>query len=127
MALWLRCPWVVVAALFFPALVHAQSSASSLTAGACERLLGHALPNVHITAAAVAPAADGVPASCRVAATLTPTADSAIKVEVWMPMTGWNGKFHSAGGAEGANSAVGDLPHVHAPEELDGYTRPDPS
>lgn len=24
-----------------------------------------------------------------------------------MPMSGWNGKFHSAGGAEGANSAVG--------------------
>jgi hypothetical protein len=24
-----------------------------------------------------------------------------------MPMTGWNGKFQSAGGAEGANSAVG--------------------
>jgi feruloyl esterase len=55
----------------------------------------------------VSPAADGVPPSCRVAATLTPTPDSNIQIEVWMPMTGWNGKFHSAGGAEGANSAVG--------------------
>ena len=43
---------------------------------------------------------------CRVAATLTPTSDSDIKVEVWLPMpradgasgnTGWNGKYQAVG------------------------------
>ena len=27
------------------------------------------------------------------AATIKPTADSDIKIEVWMPASGWNGKF----------------------------------
>ena len=33
----------------------------------------------------------GVPEFCRVVAELTPTADSVIKIEVWMPTAGWNG------------------------------------
>ncbi|HTZ90510.1 MAG TPA: tannase/feruloyl esterase family alpha/beta hydrolase [Alloacidobacterium sp.] len=37
------------------------------------------------------------PAFCRVTATLKPTADSDIKVEVWMPLRGWNGKFRGLG------------------------------
>ena len=46
-------------------------------------------------------------AFCRVAATLRPTADSDIAVEVWLPLSGWNGKFHVTGGALGPNGAVG--------------------
>ena len=38
-----------------------------------------------------------LPAFCRVAATLKPSADSDIKVEVWMPASGWNGKFLGVG------------------------------
>src|SRR5262249_4029865 len=39
-----------------------------------------------------------LPAFCRVAATLTPSADSDIKIEVWLPeMSGWNGKFQAVG------------------------------
>ena len=38
-----------------------------------------------------------MPAFCRVQATLTPTKDSDIKVEVWLPATGWNGKFVAVG------------------------------
>jgi feruloyl esterase len=38
-----------------------------------------------------------VPEFCRVAATLTPTSDSDIKVEVWLPARGWNGKFQAVG------------------------------
>ena len=37
------------------------------------------------------------PALCRVAATLRPSSDSDIKIEVWMPATGWNGKFQAVG------------------------------
>jgi feruloyl esterase len=39
-----------------------------------------------------------LPAFCRVAATLKPTAESDIKIEVWMPeRTSWNGKFQAVG------------------------------
>ena len=34
---------------------------------------------------------------CRVAATLKPSPDSDIKIEVWMPASGWNGKFLAVG------------------------------
>jgi hypothetical protein len=36
-------------------------------------------------------------AFCRVEAKATPSADSDIKIEVWMPVTGWNGKFQGEG------------------------------
>jgi feruloyl esterase len=45
-----------------------------------------------------APAAYDLPAFCRVAATLAPSSDSSIKIEVWMPAAGWNGKFEAIGG-----------------------------
>ena len=38
-----------------------------------------------------------VPAFCRVVAVATPTADSYIRLEVWMPSTGWNGKLQGIG------------------------------
>src|SRR3954454_21866967 len=34
-----------------------------------------------------------VPAFCRVSLTLKPSIDSNIKSELWLPLTGWNGKF----------------------------------
>jgi feruloyl esterase len=34
-----------------------------------------------------------LPAFCRVAATLRPSPSSDIRMEVWMPVTGWNGSF----------------------------------
>jgi feruloyl esterase len=40
----------------------------------------------------------GLPAFCRVSATLTPTSDSSIKIEVWLPETTWNGRFLGTGG-----------------------------
>jgi len=38
-----------------------------------------------------------LPAFCRVQATLTPSSDSDIKVEVWLPLEGWNGKYVGIG------------------------------
>ena len=38
-----------------------------------------------------------LPAFCRVAATLRPSKDSDIKIEVWLPAEGWNGKFQGVG------------------------------
>ncbi len=47
--------------------------------------------------AAAARAYGAAPAFCRVTATLTPTTDSDIKVEVWLPKSGWNGKLQAVG------------------------------
>src|SRR5262249_12438527 len=38
-----------------------------------------------------------LPAFCRVAATLKPSSDSDIKMELWMPAENWNGKFQEVG------------------------------
>ena len=41
----------------------------------------------------------GLPNFCRVTATLTPTSDSSIKIEIWLPeKTKWNGRFLGTGG-----------------------------
>jgi feruloyl esterase len=40
---------------------------------------------------------DDLPEFCRVAVTLAPSSDSDIKVEVWLPAAGWNGKFQAVG------------------------------
>ena len=70
---------------------------------ACESLATLPLPNTVIIAAASVPAGTftaldgtvvpGVPAFCRVAGSIQPTGDSDIHFEVWMPSSGWNGKF----------------------------------
>src|ERR1700760_3980705 len=38
-----------------------------------------------------------LPAFCRVAATLKPSSDSEIKMEIWLPAAGWNGKLEANG------------------------------
>src|SRR5262249_24809682 len=50
------------------------------------------------------PAPLNLPGFCRVAATLKPTNDSDIKIEVWLPQSGWNGKFQSVGNGAWAGS-----------------------
>lgn len=37
------------------------------------------------------------PVFCRIVFTMRPTADSAIRTEVWLPLKGWNGKFIGVG------------------------------
>src|SRR5262245_42242153 len=48
------------------------------------------------TAAQLRPYAT-LPVFCRVTAALTPSSDSDIKVEIWMPAARWNGKFQAVG------------------------------
>ena len=51
-----------------------------------------------------------LPAFCRIAATAKPTADSDIRFEVWLPLTGWNGKYVGGGNGVWAGSiAYGDM------------------
>jgi feruloyl esterase len=77
----------------------------------CETLSTLHLPNTTITMAQAVEAGGFTPpnarndgraprnraAFCRVAATLKPTKDSDIKIEVWMPAAGWNGKYQAVG------------------------------
>ena len=70
----------------------------------------------------------GLPAFCRVVATLKPTPDSVIHVEVWLPSTGWNGRFMAVGsggwgGSINDNSMVEALRRGYATSATDdGHT-----
>jgi feruloyl esterase len=81
-------------------------------AASCESLASTSLSNATITSAqtvaagaftlpAGAPPSTAqfgqLPAFCRITATLTPTPDSDIRIEVWMPASGWNGKLQAVG------------------------------
>ena len=75
-------------------LVAALMQDQPLTAaGSCEGLASLTLPNATITLAR----ADDAGAFCRVAATLRPSSDSDIKMELWMPAANWNRKFQAVG------------------------------
>src|SRR5437016_7915550 len=103
-------------------------SQASVAAVPCESLASLSLPNTTITSAATVaagaftpPAGGGgrgdprapfrnLPAFCRLTATLKPTSDSDIKMEVWMPVTGWNGNFQGNGsGGMGGAIPYGDM------------------
>ena len=81
--------------------------ATPAAAATCASLAGLTLPATMITAAQPIPAGtytapDGevftnMPAFCRVAATLTPTSDSDINIEVWMPLSNWSGRYAGTG------------------------------
>jgi feruloyl esterase len=77
-------------------------------AASCEELANLAMPDTtinlaeSIAAGAFPDSGNGasyadLPAFCRVEATIAPTADSAIKIEVWLPAADWNGKFQGVG------------------------------
>ena len=51
-----------------------------------------------------AAAFQNLPAFCRVAATLRPVEDSEINIEVWLPVSGWNGKLQAVGNGSWAGS-----------------------
>ena len=107
------------AALSLAALATTTTSISAAT-GSCESLTSLKLPGVTITSAkAVAPGAFSLagatranpvfkqlPEFCRVAATLAPSADSHIEMELWMPAQNWNGKFLAVGNGGWAGNIV---------------------
>lgn len=93
----------------------AAAALPAQAASTCESLSSLALPQATITLAQsvaagsfTAPAGGrgrgndpaaykNLPAFCRVAATLKPSPDSDIKMEIWMPAAGWNGKLEANG------------------------------
>jgi len=81
-----------------------------LFGNACEDLRALALAHTSITKAETVAAGDfslparrngskspSLPSFCRVQATLRPSDDSDIRMEVWLPVSGWNGKLEANG------------------------------
>jgi feruloyl esterase len=97
----------------FPRLCFSVLLSAGCAAATCESLSTLKLDNAIITSAQViaagaftlpsgragrgANAFQNLPAFCRVQATLTPTSDSDIKVEVWLPVSGWNNRYLAVG------------------------------
>lgn len=50
----------------------------------------------------------GLPSFCLVAATLHPTSSSHIRIEIWLPVNHWNGRFLGTGNGGGAGNIVYD-------------------
>jgi tannase/feruloyl esterase len=91
------------------------SSVPAFAASSCNSLAMLALKDTTVTMAQLVPAGQFSPPGerqgggrganpykdladfCRVAVTIKPTSDSDIKVEVWLPANGWNGKFQAVG------------------------------
>jgi hypothetical protein len=91
------------------------TSAIAVSQDSCEKLAGAKIPRATISMAQtvaagafVGPPAPfsgldvsafykGLPAFCRVVAVAKPTADSEIKLEIWLPVAGWNGKLQGLG------------------------------
>ena len=87
---------LIIIAAFVPSIASAQD---------CARVAATLkLPDATVTSARVVPAADSLPAYCRIELTIKPSSDSDIKSEVWMPVSGWNGKFQQVGNGAFAGS-----------------------
>ena len=108
-----------------PVLLAAACAGAAFAQGtSCESLASLSLPDAAITMSQSVPAGSltapgrggrggaplDVPAFCRVAATLKPSADSEIKMEVWLPAANWNGNLEARGNGGWTGSInLGDL------------------
>jgi feruloyl esterase len=119
-------------AVGLPLLMGSASALAATSTDTCNSLAKLALPTATVTQAVVVPAGtyqfsstplSGLgqlpgmnvagqvtikpnPAFCRIAATLKPSQDSDIKMEVWLPLTHWNGKFLAVGNFGWAGSLM---------------------
>src|SRR5262245_7413202 len=125
-------PRTLPTALVILSIVCASTLASAAT---CESMAALSLLNAKVTtaqnvapgtfapagatgSAGPAPVFANLPEFCRIAATLTPSFDSDIKIEVWLPVAGWNGKFQAVGNGGWA----GNIPYpAMANAVLAGY------
>ena len=98
------------------AFVLSMTLSGGILQNPCEGLQSLTLPTTEITAAESIPAGPysppgrrgqasiDLPAHCRVSAVLTPSSDSHIEMEIWLPTENWNGKFLAVGNGGWAGS-----------------------
>jgi hypothetical protein len=120
----------VSAMRLLPVLLIAAACATPLAradaVAACERIADTTLSGAEVLHATAVPAgplrADdrepaavgttSLPAHCRVSLVARPSPDSHIRIEVWMPSAGWNGRFEAVGNGNYAGMLSMDaLPH----------------
>jgi feruloyl esterase len=102
--------WAVMALGVLTSVGLAYGQSADAAKQACADLAKLTLPHVEImNAVAIEPGAlelengpnepffKKLPALCRVLAVSRPSSDSDIKIEVWLPLAGWNGKFIGQG------------------------------
>jgi feruloyl esterase len=109
----------------------ALTSAPALAQGVplaadCSALVGAALPNARILSAApvaagalklaaspiagdLGPRTASMSAFCRVQAVATPTPDSRIAIEIWLPLEKWNGRLLGTGNGGGAGQIAYEM------------------
>jgi Tannase and feruloyl esterase len=110
----MRTRWRFASLIILPALM-VLGQAAGRAQKSCESLAQLALPHTKITLAQMVaagaftpppspfpmpgtpPSYKDVPAFCRVVANIAPTTDSDIKIEVWMPESGWKGRYRGTG------------------------------
>jgi Tannase and feruloyl esterase len=119
--------WVSPAAVLLGSC-HGSGSAAAAT---CESLASLSLPNTTITSAqtvaagaftpptparggAAAPSPfSNLPAFCRVQGAVKRTGDTDVKIEIWMPVQGWNGDFQpAASGFGGGTIGYGGMSQI---------------
>jgi hypothetical protein len=110
--------------------VSAVSVTAPAFAATCESMASLKLPATTIVAAQVVAAGafkpspppsaaalksfESLPAFCRVQGVIQPSSDSHIEFEVWLPMSGWNGKYFAVGNGGFAGSIVSALSALEA-------------
>jgi hypothetical protein len=122
--------WRSIPLVVFSLLV----SGAAARAASCENLAGLKLADTTITLAEATPAGtltppygsalENLPPFCRVAGRIAPSRDSDIYFEVWLPASGWNGKFLGVGnggfaGAVGYASLANNLKRGYATAATD--------
>jgi feruloyl esterase len=134
--------------LMYTSVLIVTTTAAAFAEMPCERLRSLKLPNATITSAlellkgpylplglpadaAQTPRIE-TPAYCHAAVLLTPSSDSHIEVELWMPArTSWNGKYHAVGGGGWVgsfnyNGMLNALQHGYATSSTDtGHKGPE--
>jgi feruloyl esterase len=107
-----------VIAIIFLGFVGVALPRTAAAQGSCHDLENLAVTGARVTSAVevaaggfrlagAGPSTAAVPAFCRVIGVATPTADSRIGFEVWLPLAGWNGKFQQVGNG----GFAGGIPH----------------
>src|SRR5579864_4099590 len=86
-----------------PGIAATCESLSTLRLSGATIGIAESRPAGEFTPPAGKPIAD-LPAFCRIAGSIRPSSDSDIRFEVWMPATGWNGKFQGIGNGGFAGS-----------------------
>ena len=119
MSHWIRVlPAAIIAAL---GASGAARGAEAAPAASCESLRGVDIAHTRIDVATTVAAGSfqapptgfpfpadysKLPAFCRVAGSIQPSADSDIRFELWLPVDGWNGRFMQTGNGGAAGSVV---------------------